>query len=369
MSRLFDSVSIGQIELENRLVIPPMCQYSAVNGVANDWHLVHIGSLMHSGAGLVIMEATAVAPEGRITHDCLGIWNDEQRDTLAGLVGTLKTRSTTRIGIQLSHAGRKASSYSPRSGHAGPLPPEEGWPTIGPSSIPVSDRWHAPISMTAADMDRVVQDFILAARRAETAGFDVIELHGGHGYLLSSFLSPLANKREDSFGGSFDNRVKFPLRVFNEVRAAVSNHIAVGMRINGTDWVEGGITDIEAAGFSALLEQAGADFIHVTSGGNARADIPLKPGYQIPPAETIHRNVNIPVIGVGLITDPYHAEELIESGIVDLVAVGRGHLHNPHWGWMAAESLDHTLEVPYQYSRARLSTFEPPASWKHLASK
>lgn len=367
MTNLFEPITLGTVSLSNRLVIPPMCQYSAVDGLATDWHLIHVGSLALSGAGLLIMEATAIAEEGRITPDCLGLWRDDQAQALASLVRSVKANSKVRLGIQLSHAGRKASSHSPRTGGSGPLDAPDAWPTIGPSALPVSERWPDPTAITLVDMERLTEQYVSAARRAVEAGFDVIELHAAHGYLLSSFLSPLANDRTDNFGGIYSNRARFPLRIFEAVRGAVPEHIAVGVRVNGTDWADGGITPEEASWFAMELESRGADFIHVSSGGNARGDIPLEPGYQIPPARLIHERVGIPVIGVGLINDPAMANELIASGTVDLVGVGRGHLHNPHWGWAAAELLEHTLEVPYQYARARLSAFEPPSSWKHLA--
>lgn len=366
MPGLFDPVDLGRLTLPNRLVIPPMCQYSARDGLATDWHLIHVGSLALSGVGLLIMEATAVTEEGRITPDCLGLWHDDHADVLAELVKSVRSHSRVRLGIQLSHAGRKASSHSPRTGGSGPLDPSAGWPTIGPSAIPVSERWPVPTPLTATDMDRLVDQYVAAAKRAVDAGFDLVELHGAHGYLLSSFLSPLANQRTDEFGGSYDNRARFPLRVFEAVRANVPDSVALGARVNGTDWVEGGITPDEACRFAVDLERRGSDFIHVSSGGNARGDIPLEPGYQIPPARLIRRHVKIPVIGVGLINDPVLANELIADGSVDLVGVGRGHLHNPHWTWSAAETLGHHLDVPYQYARARVSAFEPPKSWQHL---
>ncbi|WP_016694111.1 NADH:flavin oxidoreductase/NADH oxidase [Rhodococcus rhodochrous] len=366
MPNLFDPIDLGPLTLTNRIVIPPMCQYSAHGGLATDWHLIHIGSLALSGAALLIMEATAVAEEGRITPDCLGLWRDDQSEALAALVKTVRSHSPIRLGIQLSHAGRKASSHSPRTGGSGPLGSADGWPTIGPSAVPVSERWPVPTPLTADDMDRVVEQFVTAAKRAVDAGFDLIELHGAHGYLLSSFLSPLANQRTDEFGGGYDNRARFPLRVFDAVREAVPSTVALGVRVNGTDWAEGGITPDEACRFAVDLERHGADFIHVSSGGNARGDIPLGPAYQIPPARLIRRHVNIPVIGVGLISSPVLADELVADGSVDLVGVGRGHLHNPHWTWSAAEMLGHHLHVPYQYARARTSSFEPPKSWQHL---
>lgn len=366
MPNLFDPIELGPLALPNRIVIPPMCQYSARDGVATDWHLIHVGSLALSGAALLIMEATAVSEEGRITHDCLGLWRDDQAETLAALVKTVRSHSSIRLGIQLSHAGRKASSHSPRTGGSGPLDPADAWPTIGPSAVAVSDRWPAPLPLDRDDMDRVLDDYVTAAKRAVDAGFDLIELHAAHGYLLSSFLSPLANRRTDEFGGGYENRARFPLRVFEAVRAAVPEAVALGVRVNGTDWADGGITPEEACRFAVDLEQRRADFVHVSSGGNAPADIPLGPAYQIPPARLIRRHVKIPVIGVGLINSPALADELIADGSVDLVGIGRGHLHNPHWTWSAAELLDHRLDVPYQYARARTSTFEPPKSWQHL---
>lgn len=367
MTHLFDPISVGSLKLSNRIVIPPMCQYSATDGVATEWHRIHVGSLALSGAGLFIMEATAVAPEGRITPDCLGLWRDDQAEALAAVVSAVKAYSNIRLGIQLSHAGRKAGSHSPRTGKSGPLGTDEAWATIGPSAVPVSPRWPTPAPMTEEDMDRVVAQHVAAAARAVRAGFELIELHGAHGYLLSSFLSPLANRRSDAYGGGYDARARFPLRVFEAVRSAVPRDVAVGVRLNGTDWADGGITPEEACLFARDLEARGADYVHISAGGNVRGDIPLGPGYQIPPAELIRSHVRIPVIGVGLINDPHLANDLVGRGSVDLVGIGRGHLHHPHWAWDAAEALGQTIAVPYQYSRARLSTFEPPKSWSHLA--
>lgn len=366
MVGLFDPVKVGGIGLENRLIIPPMCQYSSEDGLANDWHLVHIGSLSMSGASLVIMEATAVAKDGRITHDCLGLWRDDHEEALADVVSRVKHVGSARLGIQLSHAGRKASTYSPRDGRVGALPPEDGWQTVAPSPVPASPRWPTPHPLDSAGMQQALEDYVASARRAVRAGFDVVELHAAHGYLLSSFLSPLANQREDEFGGTFENRARFPLDVVRAVREQVPDDRAMGVRVNGTDWAEGGITPEEAVLFSVELQKLGVDYVHVSSGGNARAQIPLGAGYQIPPAAQIKQAVDIPVVGVGLISDPVLANELIESGKVDIVGAGRAHLHNPHWGWLAAEELGVELKVPYQYARARLSVFAPPASWGEL---
>lgn len=365
MSLLFEPIALGGLTLRNRVVIPPMCQHSCQDGLASDWHLIHLGSMALSGVGLMILESTAVSPEARIGLNCLGLWSDEHEAALGDVIRRVRAFSDVKIGVQLSHAGRKASSRSPKEGRRGPLPLEEGgWVTVSASAMEHTEGGHVPVAIDRAGMDAVVADFVSAAQRADRIGFDVVELHGAHGYLLSSFLSPLANARDDEYGGSLENRMRFPLEVFAAVREVWPEAKALGVRINGTDWAEGGITPDEAAEFAARLEALGCDFIDVSSGGNRFVEIPVGPSYQVPLAETVKQRVDVPVIAVGLITGAEQAEELLASGKSDLVAVGRGHLHNPHWTWEAAEDLGATVDVPYQYERAATRSFKPVVSWK-----
>ncbi|RZI87799.1 MAG: oxidoreductase, partial [Microbacterium sp.] len=268
--------------------------------------------------------------------------------------------SDIRIGIQLSHAGRKSSARSPRSGGRGPLTPDDGaWQTVAPSAVPLGANWHTPAALDAVGRAKVVDDFVQAARRADRIGADAIELHAAHGYLLSSFLSPIANVRTDEYGGSLQNRMRFPLEVFEAVRAVWPREKALGVRINGTDWVYGGITPEEAAVFAGELDARGCDFIDVSSGGNAPASIPLHTGYQVPFAAAVRQAVTIPVMAVGLIRTAEDAQRVLDDGHADLIGVGRGHLHNPHWTWEAAEDLGTSVPVPYQYARAATRAGRP----------
>lgn len=359
-SALFQPITLRDLTLKNRLVISPMCQFSAVHGEATDWHVMHFGRMMASGAGLFILEATAVEPRGRITPDCLGLWSDETEAALGRALEPARRYFDMPIGIQLCHAGRKASTHRPFAG-SGPLKPEDGaWETIGPSAVPWAENWHVPRAMTRADMDEVIAAFVDATRRADRLGFDLIELHAAHGYLLSAFLSPLANHRADEYSGSPENRMRFPLEVFEAVRAAWPQEKPLGVRVNGTDWHEHGITVDDAVAFARALKERGCDYIDVSSGGNAYVKVPIGPGYQVPYAERIKAEVGITTIAVGLITEPQQAEEVVASGRADMVAVARAVLNNPHWPWWAAEVLGGRVDVPWQYYRAATRTGVPP---------
>jgi 2,4-dienoyl-CoA reductase-like NADH-dependent reductase (Old Yellow Enzyme family) len=361
MSMLFQPIELRELKLVNRIVIPPMCMYSAPNGNATDWHLIHYGNLAFSGAGLLIIEAAAVAPEGRITHGCLGLWSDENETALSHTVKRIRQYSSMPIGLQLAHAGRKASVVSRLLG-SGPLTKEQGaWETFGPSDVPFAPGWPTPTALDRSLMDKVIADFRNATRRANRIGLDLLEIHGAHGYLLSEFLSPLANKRQDEYGGDPSGRMRFPLEVFDAVRSEWPAHKPLGLRLNGTDWDPHGITPDDAVDFAHHLKARGCDYIDVSSGGNSYVKISTSPGYQVPFASRIHKEVDITTIAVGLIRDPHHAEQIIASGAADMVAIGRGMLNNPRWPWGAAEDLQAHVDVPKQYGRASTRVGLPSA--------
>jgi 2,4-dienoyl-CoA reductase-like NADH-dependent reductase (Old Yellow Enzyme family) len=353
MSHLFSPVRLGGLELPNRIVIAPMCQYSAEEGCATDWHLIHLGQLALSGAGLLILEATGVLPEGRISPADLGLYSDANEAALARVLAAVRRYSDMPVGIQLGHAGRKASSRAPWDGGKLLLPDEGGWPRVAPSAITLSADEPAPEALDADGLARIREAFVAAAQRADRLGLDLIELHGAHGYLLHQFLSPLSNQRTDAYGGSLENRMRFPLEVFDAVRAVFPKHKPVGIRISASDWVDGGWDLEQSIAFAQAIEARGCDFIHVSSGGLSGAQqIPLKPGYQIHFAEAIKQAVNMPVIGVGLITEPEHAESIVTNGEADLVALARGMLYDPHWPWHAAAKLGAKVHAPKQYWRS-----------------
>jgi 2,4-dienoyl-CoA reductase-like NADH-dependent reductase (Old Yellow Enzyme family) len=361
--KLFSAIKIRDVEFANRIVIAPMCQYSADEGVANDWHLMHLGQYAVSGAGMVIVEATAVEAIGRITPGCLGLYTDEQEQALARIVKFFEHHGAAQIGIQLAHAGRKASAALPWNGGAALTAQDGAWPTIGPSSVPFNEGWHTPDEMDRSDMDRVRDGFAAAAQRADRAGFKLAELHGAHGYLLSAFLSPIANHRTDEYGGSLENRMRFPLEVFSAVRDAWPENKPLGVRISATDWEAPGITIEESVIVTAAFKALGCDFIDVSSGGNLATRPPVGnsgPGYQVPFAEKIKAETGITTMAVGMIRDPHLAEDIIASGKADLVALARGALYDTRWAWHAAETLGAEAPYPQQYLRSRPS-FWPKA--------
>lgn len=362
MSKLFESIDLRQVTLPNRIVIAPMCEFSAQDGCASDWHMIHIGHLMLSGAGLMMIEATAVEPQGRITRECLGLYSDESEAALGRVIEVARKYSDMPVGVQLSHAGRKASTLAPWDGPGHVAPADGGWPVIGPSPLPFAEGWPVPEEMTRADMDRVLAAFEDAARRCVRLGVDVIELHGAHGYLVSSFLSPIANRRTDRYGGSLNNRMTFPLEVFEVLREAWPKDRPLGVRLNGTDWRDDGITPAEAVAFAQALARRSCDFFDVSSGGNGLgAKIPSGPGYQVPFATQVKEATGVPTMAVGLIRSPYHAEAIVATGQADMVAIGRGMLNDPRWPWHAAEILGHRIRVPPQYERAATQADIP--SW------
>ncbi|WP_273804916.1 NADH:flavin oxidoreductase/NADH oxidase [Providencia rettgeri] len=359
MSRLFSSATMGQIALNNRIIIPPMCQYSAHDGLPTAWHNSHYMNLALSGAALVIIEASAIVPEGRITYKDLGLWNDEQAAAMKQMLTDIRQYSDTRLGIQIAHAGRKASCDLPwLGGKSLGITDTHGWQTVAPSPIAFGNN-HAPKELSADDINEIKQQFIAAAKRAEQAGFDVIEIHAAHGYLLHEFLSPISNQRQDEYGGSFENRSRLLVNVFHEVREAINPNIAVGVRISATDWLENGWDVPESIELCEQLEELGCDYIHVSSGGlSPEQQIPLSPNYQVPLAQAIHEHSMMPVIAVGLITEPLQAEAIIATHQADFVAIGRGILFDPRWPWRAASELNEQIDVAPQYLRSAPHQFK-----------
>ena len=352
-SVLFTPIRLRELELANRIVVSPMCQYSANDGCANDWHLTHLGALCISGAGLLVVEATAVERIGRITHGDLGLYDDACEAALARIVAHCRRIGTAKLGIQIAHAGRKASAHVPWQGGRALEPGEDPWETIAPSAIPFGAGWHTPREMTRQDMDRVRDAHAAAANRALRLGFDLLELHGAHGYLLHEFFSPISNRRTDDYGGSLEARMRFPLEVVEAVRAVWPKERPLGIRITGRDWVEGGIEPADAVAFARALKAIGVDFVCVSSGGIVPdARITLGPGYQVSFAETVRREAGIPTRAVGLIGTARQAERIVAEGKADMVALARAFLDNPHWAWHAARVLGAEVARPPQYQRA-----------------
>src|ERR1700761_6512896 len=335
-SALFSPIKIADLTLSNRVVVSPMCQYSADDGVGNDWHMTHLGMLSNSGAGLLVIEATHVERRGRITHGCLGLYSDACEGALERIVYHCKHIGNAKLAIQLAHAGRKAASQRPWEGAKALTDAEDAWPTIGPSALPFGPGWHTPRAMTEDDMARVTASFTDATKRALRVGFDAIELHFAHGYLLHSFLSPLSNKRNDAYGGSFEGRLKFPLDVVRSVRAAVPHGVPLGARITGSDWLEGGLTAADAVATAKALKAAGLDYIDVSS-ANITPDSrwPSEPGFNVPIAARVRQETGMPIRAGGMIANPKQAEAIAAEGKADMVAMARAFLDDPHWGWHA----------------------------------
>lgn len=352
---LFTPHAIGGVTLPNRIIIAPMCQYSAVDGCLSDWHLIHLGQLALSGAGLLTIEATAVLPEGRISYADAGLWDDATEQAMVRTLGSVRRWSDMPVAIQLAHAGRKASTEVPWKGGRQIAPSATGgWKTIGPSAKPFLADQNPPLALDQAGMKRVRDAFAEAARRAARIGIDVIEVHAAHGYLLHQFLSPVSNLREDAYGGSLENRMRFPLEVFDAVRAAFDGPVMV--RVSATDWVEGGWDLADTLVLASDLQQRGCAAIDVSSGGGDPAQrIPVGPGYQVPLARAIRQVVDMPVIAVGLITGFEQAEAIIATGDADFVALARGILYDPHWPWHAAARLGGKVKAPNQYLRSHPS--------------
>lgn len=353
--RLFQPLDVGRLRLANRIVIAPMCQYSAVDGCMTDWHLIHLGQLALSGAALLTIEATAVLPEGRITWADTGLWDDATEASIRRMLESVRRWSPMLIAIQLAHAGRKASTDVPWAGGV-QLPPGDprGWQTVAPSSLPFTDGENAPATLDRGGLARVRQAFAAAAVRAGRLGLDAVQLHGAHGYLLHQFLSPVSNRRVDEYGGSLDNRLRFPLEVFDAVRAAFPADRPVTMRVSGTDWVEGGWDIGQTIAFARALEARGCDAIHVSSGGlDPRQSIPVGPSYQVPLARAVKQATRMPVVAVGLISDFEQAEAIIGTGDADMIALARTILYDPRWPWHAAAALGGQVRAPSQYLRAQ----------------
>ena len=355
MSALFSPLEVGGLKLSNRIVIAPMCQYSAEDGCMTDWHVIHLGNLALSGAALLTIEATAVTPEGRISYGDTGLWSDENEEAMARVLASVRRWSDMPIAIQLSHAGRKASTEKPWFGGKQIAPDEpNGWQTVAPSAIPFLDGENPPVELDRAGLDRIRQAFADAAERAARLDLAAVQLHGAHGYLLHQFLSPLSNRRRDDYGGSLENRMRFPLEVFDAVRAVFPADRPVTMRVSATDWVEDGWDLQQTIAFARALEARGCSAIHVSSGGlDARQQIPVGPGYQVPLARAIKRAVAIPVVAVGLITGFNQAEAIVGTGDADLVALARGILYDPRWPWHAAAALGAKVKAPPQYLRSQ----------------
>ncbi len=355
MSHLFKPMRLGELRLANRIIIAPMCQYSAEDGSAGDWHMIHLGHLALSGAGMLILEATAVSPEARISPGDLGLYSDANEAALARVLAAIRRYSPIAVAMQLGHAGRKASCRVPWEGGAQIAPGEpSGWQTVASSDVPHAKGEHAPLALDREGMDRVRDDFVAAARRAERLGIEGIEIHGAHGYLLHQFLSPIANHRTDEYGGSLENRMRFPIEVFDAVRAAFPAEKPVWMRISATDWVPDG-WDIEGTvALSQALKARGCAAIHVTTGGvSPDQAIKLAPGYQVPYAQRVKAEVGLPTIAVGLITEPEQAEAIVAQGEADAISLARAILYDPRWPWHAAAKLGGQVSAPPQYLRSQ----------------
>jgi len=355
-SRLFEPLSLRALTLPNRIMVSPMCQYSAVDGNASAWHYAHLGSLALSGAGLVCLEATAVTRDGRITPGCLGLWSDANEAALAPVVAMMRAAAPgVKLAVQLAHAGRKGSSHAPWHGGGLLAPADGGWVPVAPSSLPHADGEAPPRALSIDEIEALPRSFADAAERAARLGFDAIEIHMAHGYLLHQFLSPLSNRRSDGYGGSFDRRVRLPLEVLVAVRAAFPSGRPVGVRVSATDWLDGedAWTLDQTLEFAQRLKALGCDWIDVSSGGiSPRQKIALGPGYQVPFADAVRRATSITTIAVGLITEPKQAEAIIAEGHADMVALARAMLFDPRWPWRAAVALGGRVSVPHQYWRS-----------------
>jgi 2,4-dienoyl-CoA reductase-like NADH-dependent reductase (Old Yellow Enzyme family) len=359
-AQLFTPYQMKSLNLANRIVIAPMCQYSAVEGCMTDWHLIHLGSLALSGAALLIIESTAVSPEGRITYADVGLYSDACESAMANVLASLRRWSGMPIGVQLGHAGRKASTEVPWKG-GGQIPPDaaHGWPTVAPSAVPQDRDDHPPQALDRSDLQRIRDAFAQAAARAGRLGLDAVQIHGAHGYLLHQFMSPLSNRRDDEYGGSLENRMRFPLEIFDVVRAAFPSERPVTMRLSGTDWIDGGWTIEDTVSIAKALAARGCDAAHISSGGLAPAqNIPVGPGYQVPLARAVKAAASIPVVAVGLITEFEHAESILGSGDADFIALARAMLYDPRWPWRAAAHFGARVKAPDQYLRSQPRRFK-----------
>lgn len=353
MSKLFSPIIIKSIQFKNRIVVSPMCQYSSVDGFATDWHLVHLGSRAVGGAGLIITEATGVSPEGRISSEDLGIWKDEHIEKLSQITAFISAQGCVP-GVQLAHAGRKASTAVPWKGRAEVPQDQGGWQTFSASAVPFSDTYPKPLALDAAGIDKVVSDFTAAAKRALQAGFKVIEIHAAHGYLVHQFLSPLSNHRTDEYGGSFENRIRLLLRIIDSIRTVWPADLPLFTRISATDWAAGGWNADEAVQLANILKGKGIDLIDVSTGGLAvNQQIPVGPAYQLPFASRIKRETGILTGTVGMITNSIQAETILVNGDADMVIMAREILRNPYFPLEAARDLKESIAWPVQYERGK----------------
>lgn len=353
MRKLFSPLTLRGITFANRVWVSPMCQYSAVDGVATNWHDVHIGAFASGGTGLIMMEATGVSPEGRISTQCLGLWNDKQAERLKPIV-EFAHQMDTKIGIQLAHAGRKGSCLPPWSDHPMARVDEGGWECVAPSAISFGGKYPTPRALTENEISELVKAFGAAAKRAVITGFDLVEIHAAHGYLIHQFLSPLSNTREDEYGGSFENRIRFLLEIIDEVRSAIPDSMPLFLRISASDWLEGGWTIDDSVALAKIVKIRGVDLIDVSSGGTSSgAPVPVGPGYQVPFADQIRNQADIPTAAVGLITEPEQAEEIVSSGKADAVMMAREFLRNPRWPLFAAQKLGCEINWPVQLLRGK----------------
>jgi len=341
------------LELANRIIVAPMGQYSAIGGSATDWHLMHLGQFSVNGAGMLITEATAVSPEGRITPQCLGLYSEDNEAALNRIVNFCKSHSPMALAIQLSHSGRKGSTYPPTQGRNAPISPKDGgWETLSAAGHPRAEGWPSPRVADLDDIAKVIDDHVTAARRADRIGFDAIELTAAHGYLLQEFMSPITNSRQDQWGGHFENRVRLCVETFDAIREAWPTNKPIGVRLSATDYLDGGWTLDDTVRLCALLKDRGCDFATISSGGlSLDQKVPIGEGHQVDFAETVRRVTGLPTMAVGMIFRPEHAEEIISSGKADMIALARGMLHDPHWPWHAAAKLGSTVHFPPQYIR------------------
>ena len=349
-SALFSPITLRGLTLNNRVVVSPMCQYASNAGSCTDWHLMHLGNMSMGAAGLVMVEMTNVSMEGRISHKCATLCTDDNEAALKRVVDFCRTFGIAKLGIQIAHAGRKGSTQPPAAGGK-PLTPDEGaWETLAPSAIPYGDGWPEPKAMTLEDIQQCIADHVASVKRADRLGFDVVEMHGGHGYLIHQFLSPLSNQRTDQYGGSTENRMRFPLECFKAMREAWPADKPMGIRVSATDWVEGGWTPDETVEFAKALKAIGCDYMDTTTGGlDPRQAIPLAAGYQVEFGTRVRNEAGLTSMSVGLIADPHHAEEIISSGQADMIAIARGAVYDPRWAWHAAEALGVETEYAPKY--------------------
>jgi 2,4-dienoyl-CoA reductase-like NADH-dependent reductase (Old Yellow Enzyme family) len=345
-SVLFSPITLRGLTLPNRVVVSPMCQYNSTDGSANDWHLMHLGQFSLGCAGLVMTEMTDVNPVGRISLKCAGMYSDDNEKAMKRVIDFCKQYGVAKHGLQIGHAGRKGSTAPPAVGGK-PLKPEEGaWETLGPSAIPYGEGWHVPKAMTSADIKSTLADYVSSVERAERVGYDLLEMHGGHGYLIHQFLSPLSNQRTDEYGGSLEKRMRFPLEVFEAMRKAWPKDKPLGIRVSAVDWVEGGTTIEDTIKFAGELKALGCDYMDVSSGQlDARQQIPFAKAYNVPFADAVKKATGLPTMSVGLITGAQEAEDIVGSGKADFIVIGRGAMWDPRWAWHAAEELG--AETPY----------------------